>query len=177
MPLFVVNKRDFASADATRAFLPIWLNRRIAHCRSHCLFRQPPPPTAQPSRWFAAAPIACFAVSSASLHPSIWLHRRITRYRSYCLFRQPPPPRLLPPLGAASATEPQAAFGYGTSLHPSIWLNRRAGSLPLPSLVSPASSTPPFSATGGGGVPEPLAAHRLRSPGPSDASLFQHEMT
>ena len=61
---------------------------------------------------------------------------------------------LLPPLVSP------ASFA---SLHPSIWLNRRADSLPLVSLVSPASFTPPLSATGGVGVSEPLAALRLRS--------------
>ncbi len=43
-----------------------------------------------------------------------------------------------------------------------IWLNRRAAALPLASLVSPASSTPPVSATGRGGVTEPLPEKLIR---------------
>ncbi len=37
-----------------------------------------------------------------------------------------------------------------------IRLNLRPASLPLAWLVSPASSTLPFSATGGGGVEDPI---------------------
>ncbi len=142
-PIRHMNK-DFAPAGATRAFLPIWLNRRTA-----------------------SLPLALLVspASSASLHPSIWLNQRadsllpsgsivaLHRCRLHCSFS---PVSFTPPISATG--------GVG---------------VPEPtSLVSPASSTPPYSATGRGGVPEPQAALRLRSPGPSDcARLFLKSLT
>ena len=123
---------------------------------------------AQSSHCFAPLALLVSPASSASLHPpqaalrlrSHWRGRRSgakggARFRS--LFRQPPPPTTQSArccaaaciacfaVSYASLHPPLAAFGFGTSLHPSIWLNRRAVSLPLASLVSPASFTPPIS--------------------------------
>jgi hypothetical protein len=47
------------------------------------------------------------------------------------------------------------------------WLNRRADSLPLASLVSPISSA---------SLHPPQAALLLRSPGPSDASVYRFKI-
>ncbi len=151
---------------------PRRLNRRTAHCRSHCSFRSLPPPGLLPPLGAAG----------------LWNP-----------FRSLPPPGLLPPLGAAGLWNPFRQ-PRPPSLHPSIWLNRRIASLcpsgsivalhhcrlhcsfspasftpPLSAtggvgvpehalLVSPASSAPPIPATGGVGAAEPLAALRLRSP-------------
>ncbi len=44
-PMGAAGRRNpFRQPPPHRPFPSIWLNRRIAHYRSHCLFRQPPPP-------------------------------------------------------------------------------------------------------------------------------------
>ncbi len=50
---------------------------------------------------------------------------------------------------------PEFAAAGDTRAFLPIWFNRRATALPLVSLVSPASATPPSSATDEVGVPEP----------------------
>ncbi len=84
----------FRKAYARRNFAPVGaakglsgrsslLNRRIAHCRSHCLFRWPSPPR--------------FISPSGSIVA-------LLRYRSHCSFRQPPSPRF---------TRHRRRFGFG----------------------------------------------------------------
>ena len=96
----------------------------------------PPCPSGSIGALVALAPIVCFA---SLLHTALICHRQ----------------------ERCSGTTVGVPLPGSRAL--SIWLNRRRSSLPLPRLVSPASSTPPFSVTGRGGVPEPQAALRLRS--------------
>ena len=70
-------------------------------------------------------------------------------------------------LNRRAASLPLASLVSPASSTPPISLHPAQSahcSLPLALLVSPASSTPPFSATGGGGVSEPLAGAGFRSP-------------
>ena len=102
-------------------------------------------------------PLRCSALSLRLSAPGftlrsggapIWLNRRTGALR---------------PVGRGLA--PAARFASLLRLASSLHLAQSSHcSLPFALLVSPASSTPPLSATGGVGVPEPLAALRLRSP-------------
>ena len=60
----------------TTASNPGLLNRRIAHCRSHCLFRKLPPPGLVPPLGAAGLRNPFRQPRPPSLHPSIWLNRR-----------------------------------------------------------------------------------------------------
>ena len=110
-------------------------------------FRQPPsprfiPPSGSIGALLTAARTACFA---SLLRLALSLHLA----------------------QSAHCSLPFALLRFASLLRLALSLHLAQSahcSLPLALLVSPASSTPPSSATGGVGVPEPQAALRLRSP-------------